>query len=338
METRQRPRKRGRKKKLIPRFIELAGRGAALEAFADADIRRILKDETWFGDGPPHWKNAVNSTTAEFWWNKGNNRLIAPMSSDTISDYGAAHSAISNCRPNARCGSNGCYLCARAFQRWLVTIGLSLHRNAIPGYSDRTINYVFPEGQVLGSSLCQADFDQLMARCIEAIEKTGSVSFGIFAFDISWNDDTAKFQRGVFKIPPQEYWQVHIYGFIRTNNYKAIKRSLAKLSPSDEKIRFPLRSGKLVKTPSKALSYLFKPTAFKRKPFWAVGKKKSSWRPGRSKALSTAVHVEYLQAAHRLKISRRIALINLHPIVKKAKRGGPLTIALRPVKPKEATM
>jgi hypothetical protein len=177
-----------------------------------------------------------------------------------------------------------------------------------------------------------------MNRCVKAAEDTGAVSFGVFAFDISWNDDSEKFNRDVFKIPPKLYWQIHIYGFIRTDDYQAVETALKALSPEDEKIRTPLLSNKLLKTAKRNLSYLFKPTAFKRRKFWAIGKKRSSWQTGKDKALSTSAHVEYLQAAHQLGIARRIALLNLHPVSGKSKPGKLSTISLRIVAPRRSKM
>lgn len=262
-------------------------------------------------------------------------RLAKRQNKQHIHDGGKTHAAISKCKPNFRCKSNACYLCTRAFQRWLVSDALKLRRISSPGFYDRTINYVFPEGQFKGGQLRLADFDLLMRRCVDALYKTNAVLFGILAFDISWNDDTAKFKRRVYKVPPKKYWQIHIYGYVRTNNYGTIKRSLKSLSAENEKIRYPIKSKLLRNTPGRAISYIFKPTAFKRRAFWAIGKKKNSWKTGRDKALSTSSHVEYLQAAHLLGISNRVALLNLHPVKASSKAGRPRAIALRLVKARE---
>lgn len=320
----------------IPRYQTLLLRNAPFGQFDQKDIQQILKNEFWYSDDAPRWKNALTGADHHVWWERAVKRLGAPMNRRRVVDGGATLNAIKECSRGQRCKSNACQQCTWAFQKWLVMASAQLHAIKESGFEDRMINYVFPEGQALLGHLRLANFDHLMERCIEAIERAKTVTFGIMAFDISLNDDRQKFAKGALKVPPKVYWQIHIYGFIRTSDYAAVKAELKGLSKGNEKISFPVRSKLLSKTPNKALSYLFKPAAFKRRSYWAVGDKRSSWKTGRDKALSTADHVEYLQAAHQLGIARRIGLVNLHPISKKF-RGGK-TLSLHPTKPRSRKM
>ena len=298
----------------IPRQPFLLG-DAHWGMFDTEDISQILSDERWYGDKPPHWEHAVKQAKAKEWWRKGHLRLARKPGRNAPFDTLAAHSVISSCKPRQRCKSNGCYLCCRAFQRWLITalrwLQISPCREE---YQDRSFTYIYPEGQCAIGTLRKANFKKHLQRTLQVIENTGLVEFGILAFDNSFNDDRAKFAHGEFHIPPELYWQIHLYGIIRTRDFDLVMDALRAATPENEKIRQIVRARKSFDGKPKVLSYIFKPTAYKRQPFKVQkGSRKGDWAMGDAKALNAAQHVEYLVAAHELGIPNRICLINLHP-------------------------
>jgi hypothetical protein len=174
-----------------------------------------------------------------------------------------------------------------------------------------------------------------MLQTLKAIEGTGSVLFGFLAYDISFNDDRAKFKDGTFKTRPEEYWQVHMHGWVRTRNYEAVKAALKKIAAKSEKIRAPVHSPEAFNGSCRGISYWFKPTAFKRTTYRS--KENGRWN-ARGGKVSAPCHVEYLVAAHALTIPSRIGLINLHPQKKSAtpKRKG--KYRLRKITPRRIGM
>ena len=287
------------------------------------DIRRILSDERWYGDGPPKWKNAPSSDATAQRRKKASSRLALADYQGQFPEASVLSLLIEQCAPGSRCMSAGCYECSRGMQRWIITAIRRLIRDQSPGYRDHAFNFVMPAGQAALGELNSVDFDGIMRTCRQAIDGTRVVEFAVLAFDNSLNIDTEKFSEGVYKIPPEIYWQVHIYGIIRTTDRLRVRQTLSDLYAENEKIRFPIKFRNDFDGSTKAISYLLKPEAFRRSAYHSPGYK--CWTTAKPQALKPREQVEFLVESHKLGFARRIQLINLHPINTKAtktKKGG----------------
>lgn len=317
----------------LPRYGKLLFR--KFGELDDEDFARILSNEKLYGNSQPRWKKAPTAKQTEKYWKLGVKQLHANMYQSLPFDVATAGDVIGNCQPGCRCKSNGCYLCVRAVQRWLVKNTRRLIKSPPnPGYQDKAFNFVFPAGQVPIGDLRLVRWRKIMRRCVAALENCGCVAWGILAFDVSFNDDTKKAQRGAIHLPPFLYWQVHLYGIIRTSDYPKVRAVLKALWPKDEKIKSPVKAKAKFNGSYYAISYLLKPAAFKRSAYWPTRAIKPRWQTGKS-ALKGRVHVEYLTASHQLGLPGRIGLINLHPMKTTPTASKPGGIQLRPVKPKE---
>jgi hypothetical protein len=295
----------------------------------DAHLKVIHADERWYNDGDPHWKKAPSSSAAVA------KRVAAADRLEHLNFGGVAGAPglaliIRTCMARTTCGSHACPECARAGQRWLVTAFGNVLRKPKAGFQDYSFNFVMPDGQVAIFDLGSAPFDLILNRCREALDKCEAVEFAVLGIDTSFNDDTEKFKEGRLTKGPRKYWQVHVYGIVRTSDRQAVWNALRHLFVKAENIYRPLTisTDPFDGSPG-GISYVCKPDGFRRPlykhPVWG-------WiKPRKQPALTARQHVYYLLAMHHLGFARRIAFVGLHPFItvatKKSKRG----VALRKV-------
>ncbi len=293
---------------IMPRFQELIGRVALFGKFDPSDIKTILADEAWFSNGEPRWYMAPTAGKMAAKWRKAVERLSRKQFHSSYPDAPLAAAQIGACTPNNRCASSGCYLCSRAFQRWLIWAIRHLLKKDLSNYHDIAFTCVFPAGQAPLNGLAGVSFDFIAAQISDALERSKCIRHAVLAVDISLNVDTAKFAAGLFCNPPEIYWQVHFHGIARTTDPDQLFDSLRALYPKDEKIDKPVLLKKF--NGSKyGISYLFKPEAYRRVHF----KNASKWKI-RGYSLKAREQVEFLTLAHNLGFSRQVVLVNLHPI------------------------
>lgn len=86
--------------------------------------RRILSNEAFYKDGPPHWREGKRKrpcqTAAQAEIEHA--RLVKRLRRFGKDNPAALDLAarLERCRPHRRCRSGACPECARAFQRWFV--------------------------------------------------------------------------------------------------------------------------------------------------------------------------------------------------------------------------
>jgi hypothetical protein len=289
----------------------------------------IHADERWYKDGDPHWKKAPSSWDAVAKRVAAAVRLDHPAYSGVIGAPGLAL-IIRTCMARTTCGSHACPECARADQRWLVTAFGNVLRKPKAGFQDYSFNFVMPDGQVAIFDLGSAPFDLILNRCREALDKCSAVVSAVLGIDTSFNDDTEKFRKGRLNKGPRKYWQVHVYGFVRTSDRRAVWDALRHLFAQADNIYRPLTisTDPFDGSPG-GISYVCKPDGFRRPlykhPVWG-------WiKPRTQPALTAQQHVHYLLAMHQLGFARRVAFVGLHPVITKTNKLGKRSVALRRV-------
>lgn len=301
-------------------------------AFQKEHIAQILSDERWYGDEAPRWRNAPWSDDAIKSRKKATSRL-AHKAFATVAGAAGLSRILESCAPGRRCGSQSCYECGRAFQRWLVDAVGRLLGKQHDGYQDFTFNFVMPDGQAAIKQLGTVDFLDIMAKCRSALDSCSAVEFAVVAFDTSANDDTEKFTKGKYTTGPVVYFQVHMYGIVRTNDRKAVWKALRPLFAKAANIYRPLHIPKKVFNGSnKGISYLLKPDAFRRVSYLYEKAAKPYWTTKNpAPALKPSEHVFYMLAMHALDFIGRIGLVGLHPVRTKATKHRKPGVGLRRV-------
>jgi hypothetical protein len=172
-----------------------------------------------------------------------------------------------------------------------------------------------PEGQAAIHDIGSVDFDGILGKCRAALDQCKAVTFAVLGIDISANDDTAKFKKGRLKHGLRIYWQVHVYGIVRTSNRQAVWDALRHLFGKADNIYRPLYiSEKPFDGANKGISYICKPDGFRHVPYF--DEQRGEWNtPLKPKALTAKQHVYYLLAMHDLGFAHRIALVGLHPVI-----------------------
>jgi hypothetical protein len=292
-------------------------------------LQVIHADQRWFGDGRPTWAKAPTAADA---CAKAKRAAVRLGHRNYAGMTGTAALAliIGGCSSWRRCGSHACFECGRADQRWLVDAFGKLLRKPQAGYQDFSFNLVMPDGQAGVGDLESAPFDRVLGKCRLALDQCKPVEFAVFGIDISANDDTDKFKHGRLTLGPRRYWQVHIYGVVRTSDRQAAWGSLRHLFSEAENISHPLRmSTKPFDGSARGISYICKPDAFRHTVY--VDKAGKLNTPRKPPALTARQHVHYLLAMHDLGFARRVALVGLHPVVTRATKKKNSGIALRRV-------
>jgi len=280
-------------------------------------LKVIHAEERWHGDGDPTWKKAPSAADAY-------GKAVAAAARLGHRNYkgltGTAALAliIASCSPESRCGSHACPSCARCDQRWLVhAVGKVLRKPQV-GFQDFAFNFVMPEGQTAIRDLGGVDFDTILGKCRIALSQCNEVAFGIIGIDTSANDDTDKFAKKKLTRGPRIYWQVHVYGIVRTRSRQAVWDALRPLFGKSANIYRPLYiSKKPFDGSNKGISYISKPDGFRHVPYF--DEQRGEWNtPHKPSALTAREQVYYLLAMHDLGFARRIALVGLHPLETKA--------------------
>jgi hypothetical protein len=289
----------------------------------------IHSDERWYGDGTPTWENAPTATDAHGKSVAAAKRL-AHWKYASVSEAAPLSAVIDDCSPQRRCGSHACPECSRADQRWLVAAFGKLLGKRQTDYQDFSFNFVMPDGQIGIQDLQSAPFDYILRKCRAALDKCEAVQFAVIGIDTSANDDTDKFKHGRLTYGPRHYWQVHVYGVVRTNDRQAVWDALRHLFGKAANISHPLRMpGEPFDGSARGVSYICKPDAFRHLPYLD---KSGNWNtPHRPPALTARQHVHYLLAMHDLSFARRIALVGLHPLITKSIKEKNSGVVLRKV-------
>lgn len=181
----------------------------------------------------------------------------------------------------------------------------------LPGCcQDWAFNFVMPEGQAPIDELEQAQFALILSRVRVALDRCRAVKFAVAGIDISVNDDAEKVRLGRLKRGPKVYFQVHVYGVVRTRDKGAVWDALRHLFGSSQNIYRPL-SIRPFDGAKRGLSYICKPQGFRHVSYFDEQRKE--WNtPRKPPALKAREHVHYLLAMHALGFSGRIALVGLH--------------------------
>lgn len=289
----------------------------------------IHVDERWYGDGTPNWKKAPTGADAHAKRVEAANRL-GHANYALVTGAAALALIIASCSPESRCGSHACPECGRADQRWLVAAFRKVLRQHQVGYQDFSFNFVMPEGQTRIEDICGAPFDYILDKCRAALDECEAVEFAALGTDTSANDDTEKFKHGRLTFGPRKYWQVHVYGVVRTSDRQAVWDALRPLFNGAANIYRPLTiSPEPFNGSPLGLSYVCKPHAFQHKPFLGMD---GEWNtPRKAPALTARQHLHYLLAMHDLGLPRRIAFVGLHPEITKATKTRNHSVRLRRV-------
>jgi hypothetical protein len=308
--------------------------GKQFGALDDTDVAWILSDEALYGDGPPRWPKAPWSQDAIDKRAAASERLRRFNKKNPRA--ASVATILEKCWPALRCMSNGCPECCRGFQRWWISTIKKLIQRVIAGASVKHggaafeiigLNWVMPDGQAPLGSLGGVDVETLLGKCREALIASGVVVFAALAVDTSVNDLPKNHPLG-----PAIWWQVHINGLLCVTDRKKVAAALRKAFPKAANIYRPVHIPKKYDGSNRAISYSFKPDAFRRVTFWNEWGQRPCWNTKRpAPRLKAHEQVEFLVAMHTLGFAKRILLFGLHPVftanTKKRKRG----VALRRV-------
>lgn len=298
----------------LPRFSRTVS--GPFGFLSKTDVKFIYGDARGYGDGDDTWKNAPTAADA---FDKRAAAIVQLRHRNYRSINGVSELALmlASCTPESRCGSHACFECGRACQHWLVGAIGAVIRKPQPGFHDHAFNFVMPEGQAAINDLGSVDFDGILGKCRAALDQCKAVEFAILGIDISANDDTAKFNHGRLKHGLRIYWQVHVYGIVRTSSRQAVWDALRHLFPKAANIYRPLSvSDDPFDGANKGISYICKPDGFRHVVYLD---KTGNWNtPHKPAALKPREHVHYLLAMHELGFARRIALVGLHPVETRA--------------------
>lgn len=272
----------------------------------------IHYDERWYRDGEPKWKGAITAAIADKDRTKAAKRL-SHINYEDITGAASLALILGSCTENSRCGSHACPECGRADQRWLVWALKRVLRDNDPGYEDYSFNFVMPDGQVGLTELSTAPFDHILRKCREALKSSLDVLFAVVGIDVSFNDDSLKFEKGRLSTGPRCYWQIHVYGIARVRHRDAIRTALNGLFVRADNIYRPLKASKTpFDSSARGLSYICKTVAFRHV---AIKDKRGDWNtPKEPRGLTAEQQVHYLLAIHALGFSRRVAFVGLHPV------------------------
>jgi len=92
--------------------------GPEAQTRVPALVARVLRDESYFGDGPPAWPGAPSSSDAK----EARKRDVKRLRRFAPRFPGAEELAaiLDDCQPGHRCMSGACPECGRASQRFIV--------------------------------------------------------------------------------------------------------------------------------------------------------------------------------------------------------------------------
>jgi hypothetical protein len=323
------------KRKRSDKLPELATRhlvgGETYCALNDGEIDAMRLDSRRYGDEEPNWPGCWTEADA-------NGKRVAAIARlrhsrfSNVSGVLELANILEGCAPGKRCGSMTCCpQCARTAQKWLVDAFRVVLKADDVHCKDWSFNFVMPDGQVAIADLERAPFTMILKRVRSALEKCRAVEFGVLGIDISANDDSQKFRYGRLNKGPHIYFQVHVYGVVRTRNKKAVWNALRHLFPSAANIYRPLSmSRKPFDGAAKGISYILKPQGFRHAPYFDEAR--GEWNtPIKPPALRAREYIYYLLAMHRLGLKNRIAFVGLHPEITKPAKTRNRSVRLRRV-------
>jgi hypothetical protein len=218
--------------------------------------REILRQERWYGNGPPQWLVGREQRSAQTAHEVYDQRLQLVK---RLRRYSVIHSGadaladrLESCAPNRRCMSGACPACNRAYTRWFVTsasasLGELSRSISVPSlvYADHSI----PVGQLTPEHI------QTAKRKVQSILTKAGITTWIGGIDVSANED----ESDTF----EPYFQIQSWIFAPTQQVQPAEPQLRELFPRTETTRRPVRiqpwDGNLA-----ALAYALKNTFVRR--------------------------------------------------------------------------
>lgn len=209
-------------------------------------VARVLRDEGYYGDGPPTWSGAPTSNEAR----KARKKYVKRLwrFSAQCPEAKAPAKSLARCRPHRRCMSGACPECGRAFRRFFVAEVKKLTR----GESGReliSVSIAFPKFRVDEGQLKTLDATAIKRCLSEVMKDIDGLAWMAGGIDLSLNDDTQK-RQGL-------NWQAQFYGIAAVASRSAISKCLSTAYPATESVRRPVQT-KQCDGSAKAISYAYK--------------------------------------------------------------------------------
>jgi len=253
--------------------------------FEPADlVAEALANERCFQGGTPRWDRAPTVQIAADQAAAEIKRLRRHPFCDDF--HGAIELAdrMSDCARGFKCGV--CARCSRAIQRAVVMDERALVDGTAPGLEICKITVIFPDGRVPLANLEAATFAPLADEFMAAVSADKDIAWVQAAFDVSFNDDTAKDLDAAF--------QIHLHGTCAIKNHEAVSYRLSKWFPTSDYIYRPV-----VIEPcdgsNYTLSYSYKTKFYRRVAFWATKRVRPCWKTSHRRLLARQ-HVELMLA------------------------------------------
>jgi hypothetical protein len=194
----------------------------------------VIYDEFWYGDKGPNLGSAFTSQKAKTRHRSVIDQLLkaartAEKHTSEGEDPGFQQLAdkMATCRPRARCGSVGCPLCGRAFQRANVAAqeqALSELVKASPKKSVVLVTIIPPRQTFMPDELSKIDIAKAKRQLMERLAKAGIKRRMIGSCDISWENRSGR-----------RYFQLHWHIAMHTGKPEELKEKLQAIFPRSRK-------------------------------------------------------------------------------------------------------
>jgi len=224
-------------------------------------IDKILSDERWYGDGPPTWKQKGKTRkpdTAKY------ARLAAAKLAGWLSKADrqefpkaeALGTKLERCRTRHRCQSLACPMCARAYQRWIVT---ELHRHFGDSSNPRkpTIaksKRAFKKLTVI-VEFGKVEFGQLDASFLTAANNKMKAIVDASGCSIAFGSREVSVEEYASN-PVADHYAAHYHLMVLAEEYPAFKKTIKPHFVGKKVARVPLIA-KNWKYDKSGISYLF---------------------------------------------------------------------------------
>jgi hypothetical protein len=261
-------------------------------------IARALRDEIYYGDGPPTWPKARSSKNAKRIRKRYAKRLR--RFARQFSEAKALAKLLARCKPGQRCMSGACQECGRAFQRYFVSELKTLADNT-DGEDLHSVSIIFQKSRTPDDHL--GDFDTIgMKRSMsETIKHTDDLAWMAGGIDLSLNDGTQK-NEGIA-------WRPQLYAIAETDASSLSKTLRARFS-STKTTRRPVQIKECDGTEA-AISYAFKTDFVRRiayqKEVGPPDRRRKCWHT-RKVSLRAGEHVQAMLWMHKIGLAGRLFL------------------------------
>ena len=254
----------------------------------------------WYADGEPTWKQGRHRKPAKTSQQarKERRQLVKILRRHGKGNDSALRLAdiLESCSKNHRCLSGACPECARAFQRWFVSVASSVVSRKKHWYAVSVVwrDHRFAEGKLDPDTMFQR-----LRRHLRFSLKAAGIRQAIGGFDISMNEH----ENGKF-VP---HWRPHAWILVTTKNPRRLRKHLKTRFPASKRVRRPLRIVRYDGSPT-ALAYALK-TDFSRRVSLPRKRKSDSIttrRNTRNRPLRSTQKVELALALHRAGLADRV--------------------------------